>query len=205
MANTNAPKGFSPVGTVSGAAYNEQGRMYAIATDASNTYAIGDVVKVAGGSDANGIPYVTKLTNGAAGGDVPLGIVVGFRTADPGVSLVGSTLALEKTWLPLSSGTRYVFVVDDPNVVFTVQMDSTAIATTDLHKNAPITVTADQTSSLSTSAPYSNAVLTTPSTGSTNPVQLLGLYQLPNNAVGAYAVLLAKWNVHQYFGGKSGV
>ena len=44
MALSAAPKGLSPVGTVTGAAYNEQGRLYYIANDASNTYAIGDIV-----------------------------------------------------------------------------------------------------------------------------------------------------------------
>ena len=42
MANVNAPRGLSPVGTITGAAFNEQGQLFAIATDASNTYAIGE-------------------------------------------------------------------------------------------------------------------------------------------------------------------
>ena len=46
MANLNAAFGLSPVGTITGAPFNEQGQLYAIANDASNTYAIGDVVKV---------------------------------------------------------------------------------------------------------------------------------------------------------------
>ena len=49
MALSAAPKGLSPVGTVTGAAYNEQGRLYYIANDASNTYAIGDIVVAAAG------------------------------------------------------------------------------------------------------------------------------------------------------------
>ena len=69
MANANTPRGLSPVGTITGAPYNEQGRLYAIANDGTNTYAIGDVVKVAGSSDATGIPYVTK----AATTDTPVG------------------------------------------------------------------------------------------------------------------------------------
>lgn len=56
MANANTPRGLSPVGTITGAPFNEQGRLYAIANDASNTYAIGDVVKVAGSSETQGIP-----------------------------------------------------------------------------------------------------------------------------------------------------
>ena len=64
MALSAAPKGLSPVGTVTGAAYNEQGRLYYIANDASNTYAIGDIVVAAAGADSNGIPAVTKYVQG---------------------------------------------------------------------------------------------------------------------------------------------
>lgn len=201
MANTNASRGFSPVGTLTGASWNEQGRLYAIANDASNTYAIGDVVKIAASCDANGIPFVTKLTNGGAAGDVPVGIIVGFLIPDAGgTSLVGSPLTLEQVYLPKSSGVRHVMVVDDPAIIFEAQFDSTAVALTDLHKNAAYTVTADQTSTLSQSAPYSNIVLTTPNTGVTYPIQLLGLVQRPETqgSVGAYAKVLCKWNYHQY-------
>lgn len=200
MANKNAPQGFSPVGTLSGAAWNEKGRLYAVANDASNTYAIGDVVKAAPGADADGVRYVTKLTNGGAAGNVPLGIIVGIRPVDPGVSLQGNTLSLENVYLGKSSGTRYVYVVDDPNVIFEAQFDSTAVALTDLGKNAAYTVTADQTSTLSQTAPYSNIVLTSPNTGVTYPIRLLGLVQRPETtgSVGAYAKVLCKFNFHEY-------
>ena len=197
MANVNRPNGFSPVGTLVGASWNEQGRLYAIATDASNTYAIGDVVMSAASADANGIPYVQKWGGATTTSALPLGIIVGVRTADPGVSLVGNSLSLEKTYLSLSSGTRYVYVVDDPNIVFEAQFDSTAIAVTNLHQNAAVTVTADQTSTLSASSPYSSTVLTGPAVTATLPVRVLGLVQRPDNAVGAYARVLCKWNYHE--------
>lgn len=201
MANTNAPRGFSPVGTVLGAKWNEQGRMYAIANDASNTYAIGDAVKVANSCDANGIPFVTKLTGGGAAGDVPLGVIVGFANPNiGGTSLVGVPLTLEQIYLPKSSGTQYAYVVDDPNIIMEAQFDSTAVALTDLHKNCAYTVTADQTSSLAQTSPLSNIVLTTPNTGATYPLQIMGLVQRPDTQgnVGAYAKVLVKWNYHQF-------
>ena len=200
MANANTPRGLSPVGTITGAAYNEQGRLYAIANDGTNTYAIGDIVKVAGSSDANGVPYVTK----AATTDTPVGVVVGIRVADPGVSLVGTTLALNTIYLPLNSGTRYVYVVDDPSVIFQVQGDSTGVAAADVFKNAGLTITADQTS-LAQSSPLSSTVLNASSflaiasSGSLAlPLQIIGLVQASNNAPGAYAQALVKWNKHQF-------
>ena len=200
MANANTPRGLSPVGTITGAAYNEQGRLYAIANDASNTYAIGDIVKVATGSDANGVPYVNK----AASSDTPLGVIVGIRVSDPGVSLVGTTLALNTIYLPLSSGTRYAYVVDDPNVIFEVEGDATGVAAADVFKNAGLSITANQTT-LAMSAPLSNTVLNASSflassaSGSLAlPLQIIGLVQAVNNAPGAYASALVKWNKHQF-------
>jgi hypothetical protein len=200
MANANTPRGLSPVGTITGAAYNEQGRLYAIANDGTNTYAIGDVVKVAGSSDTTGIPYVTK----AATTDTPVGVIVGIRVADPGVSLVGTTLALNTIYLPLNSGTRYVYVVDDPSVIFQVTGDSTGVAAADVFKNAGLTITANQTS-LSQSSPLSSTVLNASSflaIGSSGslalPLQIIGLVQASNNAPGAYAQALVKWNKHQF-------
>ena len=197
MANLNAPKGFSPVGNIQGGSWNEQGRMYAIASDASNTYAIGDVVMSAASADANGVPYVTKWGGATTTSALPLGIIVGIRVADPGVSLVGSTLSLEKSYIGLSAGTRYVYVVDDPYVIFEAQFDSTAVAAADLHKNAAVTVTANQTS-LAVSSPFSSTVLTSPATTATLPIRLLGLVQRSDNAVGAYCKVLCKWNYHEF-------
>ena len=200
MANANTPRGLSPVGTITGAAYNEQGRLYAIANDGTNTYAIGDVVKVAGSSDTNGVPYVTK----AASTDTPVGVIVGIRVSDPGVSLVGTTLALNTIYLPLNSGLRYVFVVDDPSVIFEIEGDATGVAAADVFKLAGMTITANQTT-LAQSAPLSSTVLNASSflassaSGSLAlPLQIIGLTQSVNNAAGAYANALVKWNKHQF-------
>lgn len=200
MANANTPRGLSPVGTITGAPYNEQGRLYAIANDGTNTYAIGDIVKVAGGSDTTGIPYATK----AATTDTPVGVIVGIRVADPSVSLVGTTLALNTIYLPLNSGLRYVYVVDDPNVIFEVEGDATGVAAADVFKNAGLTITANQTS-LAQSSPLSSTVLNASSflaIGSSGslalPLQIIGLVQAANNAPGAYANALVKWNKHQF-------
>ena len=200
MANANTPRGLSPVGTITGAAYNEQGRLYAIANDGTNTYAIGDVVKVAGGSDTSGVPYATK----AATTDTPVGVIVGIRVADPSTSLVGTTLALNQIYLPLNSGLRYVFVVDDPSVIFEVESDSTGVSAANVFSNAGLTITANQTT-LGQASPLSNTVLDASSikaigtSGSLAlPLQIIGITQAENNAPGAYAQVLVKWNKHQF-------
>ena len=199
MANVSRPRGLSPVGTLTGAAFNEQGQLFAIASDASNTYAIGDVVKLTAGSDANGIAYVTKMT---ADSDLPMGVIVGIRPADPGVSLEGTNIDLAKLYLTLSSGTRYVYVITDPTVVFEAQADSYALA--DVNKNAGANWTADQTT-LAQSAPQSSTtikastVLAMGSSGSLAlPFTVIGLAQRQDNAAGAYAKVNVIFNRHQF-------
>lgn len=197
MANTNRPDGFSPVKSLTGATYNGQGNLYAIATDGTNTYAIGDVVMSAASATAAGIPFVQKWGGATTTSALPLGIIVGIAEPAPGTSLQGTSLTLETPYLGLSAGTQYVYVNDDPNVVFEAQFDSTAIAVTDLHKNADVTITANQTA-LSSAAPLSSMVLTAPAVTATLPVRVIGLVQREGNEVGAYARVLCKWNFHEY-------
>ena len=201
MANANTPRGLSPVGTITGANWNQQGTLFAIASDASNTYAIGDVVKLGTGADANGVAYVTK----AATTDVPVGVIVGFRQADPGVTLQAPTLDLSKIYVSLSAGTRYAYVVTDPNVIFSIESDSTGVAVGDVGKNAGMTITADQTSSLSQSSPLSNtvlnhsAIIAQGTTGSLAlPLTIVGLTQRVDNAGGAYSDVQVIFNKHQF-------
>ena len=194
MANVNAVTGLSPVGTITGAPFNEQGYLYAIANDASNTYAIGDIVKSAVGNDANGVALVTK----AAATDVPLGVIASIRVANPGVSLQGTNIDLGKLYISLSSGSySYVYVITDPNVVYQVQANTSADAK--VGSTAVPTITADQTSTLSQSSPFSATYVTADSSATAASMfQIIGMYQEPLNAPGAYNNLLVVFNKHQY-------
>ena len=207
MANINRPKGLSPVQNTDGSPYSQGATLFAIASDASNTYAIGDIVAAAAGGDANGVPYVTKWSGTVAANNLPLGVIIGIRVADAGTSLVGNSLALEKTYLPLNSGTHYLYVVTDPLAYFTVQGDSTVWAASNLNNNVNVTITANQTT-LGNGAPYSNTVATSPATTNSLPLQIVGISSRPDNALGAYCELVVRWNVHAYLGqatGRTGV
>ena len=193
MANVNAVSGLSPNGTTTGAPFNEQGILYAIANDASNTYAIGDIVKSAVGNDANGVALVTK----AAATDVPLGVIVSIRVANPGVSLAGTNIDLGKLYITLSSGSySYVYVVTDPNVVFQVQANASADAK--VGSTAVPTITANQTT-LSQSSPLSATYVTADASATAASMfQIVGMFQEPTNTPGAYNNLLVVFNKHQY-------
>ena len=187
MANVSRPRGLSPVGTVTGAPFNEKGQLFAIANDATNTYAIGDLVTYAGGSDTNGVAYITKMT---ADSTEPLGVIVSIRPADPGVSLQGVDIDLGKLYIPQSAGLRYVYVVTDPNVVYEIQADTYALA--DVFKNAGGNYTAAD--SLSQSSPQSSLTLkasTVTALGTSGslglPFTVIGFAQRSDNAAGSYA------------------
>ena len=205
MANNNKPNGFSPVGNLLGGKWNEQGRLYAIPTsDTTNSYAIGDCVMSASGSDANGVRYVQKWGGATTTSALPLGIVVGIRVADPGVSLVGATLTLEQSYITAGtrSNVRYVYVVDDPFVLFEAQFDSTGATQAQLSLNSAVTISAANQSSLAPSNPYSDMVLTGPAVTATLPIRLLGAAQKADNQVTSsaspYVRVLCKWNYHEY-------
>jgi hypothetical protein len=205
MANVNKANGFSPVGNLLGGKWNEQGRLYAIPTsDTSNSYAIGDCVMSASGSDANGVRYVQKWGGATTTSALPLGIIVGIRVADPGVSLVGNSLSLEKAYIAAGTRTsvRYLYVVDDPFVLFEAQFDSTGATQAQLSLNAAVTISAANQSSLSNSAPFSDMVLTGPAVTATLPIRLLGAVQKGDNqvtsAASPYVRVLCKFNYHEY-------
>lgn len=214
MANINHAFGLSPVGAIGGANWTEKGNLYVLANDASNSYAIGDIMAPSTSCDANGVMFATKWTSTA---QLPLGVLVGIKPASDGVSLQGLSLTLEQEYLPVSSGTRYCYICDDPSLIMLIMADSTGIAQNDVGKNASATVTANQTT-LSQSSPLSSVVLdhtnvkTLATSGSlAYPFQIIGLSNKPNNAFGATAStaspfidVLVTWNQHYFGGSKTG-
>jgi hypothetical protein len=156
-------------------------------------------------SDANGVRYVQKWGGATTTSALPLGIIVGIRVADPGVSLVATTLDLTQTYIPAGTRTavKYIYVIDDPMVVFEAQFDSTGPTQAQLSMNAAVTISAASQTSLSPSAPFSDMVLTGPAVTATLPIRLLGAVQSPENVLNGasatpYIRVLCKWNYHEY-------
>jgi hypothetical protein len=198
MANTNTPKGFSPIIYGGGAASNQQVRTYYIPSTDSSAYYIGDVVKTTAGSDANGIPAIAKC----ASGNTPRGVIVGVVNPNPGnPSLQGVTLDLTITGVPATkSSAYYVLVNDDPRQVFEIQGDGTTFVTTDANKNASYTVAVP-----SLGYQLSATVLTAPATTSSLPLKILGFQQVIGNELGPYSNFIVQFNQHELAYGTAGV
>lgn len=202
MANQIGPRGFVPSRYRDGSAWTGGANMYYIPASDANQFNPGDVVKSAAGGDANGIPAVTKITNGT---DTARGVIIGCLLANPNQpSIQGTNLDLTLQNIPATkTKDYYVLVVDDPAVLFELQDDGlNALTATSCNKNATYTVT-------NPTAPQQNSatVLNTGSvaTTATLSLKIMGLVQKANNAYGVNANWLVMLNEHEFQGGTAGV
>lgn len=191
MANANRPSGFQPVRYLNGAPWNGAANLYSIAANYGTELAIGDPVISSGTADANGIAGIALA---AATGAVR-GVIIGLGKHK---GLIANPSNLDTTKRPASDpSVWYALVVDDPAVVFEIQEESngTALAATEVGLNTvPLLATAGTYMS---GWLLRSATGATPATTATLQLRLLGLAQKPDNAFGAYAKWLVKFNVHE--------
>jgi hypothetical protein len=209
MAQVAKPFGFAPVRTLDANMLNQQATRYYIPSSDGSAFYIGDMVKVSAGTGADlaGVPQVVK----SAGTDTGRGIIVGVEVANVNApSLAGASLLLENVAIPASKGKDYyVYVIDDPGVLFQIQDDGITTANlvaANANKNFSVTVTAGATlQSASGSVMLSSSLNTTQALN----WRAIGLYQGLNNgqanAFGAFALWLCKWNQHDLNGNTVGV
>lgn len=205
MANVSAPFGLMPVQEGSGSPWNGRASRYWIPSTDAVAYYIGDPVALLGvestqDCDANGIPGVLKVST--SGITLWLGPVVGIEPVNAGgITNIGSALSLEQVYIPATkTHDYYVYVADDPNLIFEIQGDATATN----QVAAKATYNADITVAVPASGNQSATVLqsgTIAAPGATLALKLLGLSQRQfagKNSFGAYAVWRCKINNHQY-------
>lgn len=183
MANSNTPFGLRPIRHINGEPYSGAATRYYVPASDSTALYIGDPVIIAGSADADGVATVTKAT--AAGGAYMLGPVV---SVEP--------ITRDSTTYREASTARYVWVADNPDLVFLVQEDGVggALAAADVGLNADWIA-----GSGSTVTGLSGAMLDTSTKATTNTLQLRiqGFAQSVDNEVGsANAKVLVTINLH---------
>jgi len=182
MANKDKPFGFRPVRHLNGNPWNGQFNMYYIAALYGTALYVGDAVSSAGSADTLG-KYAT-IARGATTTYVR-GVIIGFSNTP---NLAADVTDLTTVYSPaLTAG--YAAVVDDPDVIFQVQEDNDSenMEADDVGRNFDYTTTAGSAvTGLSAMELDSSDNNTT-----ALPCRLMGLSDIPGNAMGDYAV----WDV----------
>ena len=185
MANVNKPFGLRPSGNLSATGAQKQ-YGYQIADNQSGAIFQGDLVVVYDG-------YIIKYD--ASTHNAPTGVFNGCQYNDP-------TRADKPTWknyypgsININTGIIACEVLDDPAQLFLVQADG-SVAQADIGKNADPTASTTG----STTSGVSNGSLSSASIAKTAALtfKIVGLYDVPDNALGSYAVVVVKLNQHQY-------
>ena len=189
MPNVDSATGVTPVRYLSGAPYNGAVNRYCVpATDGDAIY-IGSLVKLAGSADADGVPTVAVV---AATGSLTIGPVVSVEpvTADSLIYRAASTL-------------RYVYVADDPNLVFSVQCNGTLTAT--MIGNV-CDLSAATTGTTATGRSLTEALLSAVSASGDGTEDFLIVRASPRvgNEVGADARIWVRLNNHSYVDAAAG-
>lgn len=193
MANTSRPNGFSVINHL-GSGYQGKLSLYRVAS-AADEILKGDLVKLGGTADANGVP--TADLCGAS--EVPCGVVVAVLHSkfDPVGNMTTGSVSLD---LPAAaqiaaSGAGYILVNDDPNVILEAETSNGTPAVTDIGLNVSHANGARTSSTVTSPATIDFG---TEATTSTLNFQLLGAVQRVGNEVGASMKVRVRFNVHQY-------
>jgi hypothetical protein len=188
MANIDKAFGFRPIGNLSATGAQKQ-YGYEIEDNQAGAIFQGDLVTIVGG-------YVVKFlpaTHAAA-----LGVFNGCSYIDP---TTGKPTF--KNFYPgsvnITSGKIIADVIDDPSQLFLIQADED-IVQADIGKNADVVGTGGSTTTgVSTMELDSSTIADTAALN----LKIVGLYNVPGNTLGDFAVVVVKINEHLY--GSSGV
>jgi len=219
MANVNAPFGLRPAKHIGGASWNQQTTMYYIPSTDGNAFYVGDlVVSAAGGDATTGASAVTlalntnRSTNFTSGN--LRGVIVGIGSAvtTSGGSFPGAfdPNNLNVSYIPATKSVGYyVWVVDDPTVIFEAQCDSGTLATTSYNKNIAFLPTANTSSLTTTGGVLQSAgvlVTSTANTTSALPLKLIGAPNRPDNDLTlGYATYYVQINQSEFGNNTAGV
>ena len=206
MANLNAPFGLAPIRSLQSDKYNGAGTRYYIPSTDTLAYYVGDLVLSAAAADTNGVSGVIKAI---AGTETYRGVITGVENpATQAVSIQGNPLSLETTNIPATKAVAYyVYVVDDPLVLFKCQGDATTTnqVATKANNNCSFSITAGSPAAPSVVASATVINSSTIATTSSLSGKLMGLLQVPNNTFGAYGIYQVKLNLHEFLGATAGV
>ena len=178
MANVDAPFGLKPVRHLNGNPWNGQTVRMLIEDDDDTSYFVGDPVTI----------------TGAAGSDDTSGIIVAdIAVATHSNRIYGVITSIEpnpdnlsRIYLPTLVG-GYINVCCDPDVIYEIQDDGT-VALDGAVIGANAMLCSDTSGSTTTGLSGWELDASTVGADATYQLQVLGISQRPNNALGAYCI-----------------
>jgi hypothetical protein len=188
MANTDKAFGLRPIGNLSATGAQKQ-YGYEIADNQSGTIFQGDLVVLTAG-------YISRFL--PASHTAAVGVFNGCNYIDP---TTGKPTF--KNYYPgsvnITTGKIIADVIDDPSQLFLVQCDA-GFTAADVGKNADVIGTGGSTTTGVSTMELNSSTLAT--TAALN-LKTVGLYNVPSNDFGSFAVVVVKINEHVY--GSTGV
>ena len=188
MANVDKAFGFRPLGNLSATGSQKQ-YGYEIADNQSGAIYQGDLVTIVNG-------YVVKFLPGTHA--AALGVLNGVFYIDP-----TSGKPTWKNYYPgsvnITAGTIVADVIDDPSQLFIVQADGVVVQA-NIGKNADVIGTGGSTTTGVSSMELNTATI---ADAAALNLKIVGLWNVPGNELGEFAVLVVKINEHLY--GSTGV
>jgi hypothetical protein len=188
MANTDKAFGLRPIGNLSATGAQKQ-YGYEIADNQAGTIFQGDLVVLTAG-------YISRFL--PASHTAAVGVFNGCNYIDPTTG--------KPTWknyypgsVNITSGKIIADVIDDPSQLFLVQCDA-GFTAADVGKNADVIGTGGSTTTGVSTMELNSSTLAT--TAALN-LKTVGLYNVPSNDFGSFAVVVVKINEHVY--GSTGV
>lgn len=177
MANADAAFGFRPIGS-DGGPY--QGKLHKYHCNVSDDLYHGDMLKLSGTSDGEGINRVVAAT----AGDVPIGVFMG---------IVPEKDIPEDQLYKKSGDDVYVLVADDPNLIMEVQCGNGTLAAADIGLNGDLIFAEGSTVTGRSKMELDHSTLNT-----TNSLvfTLIETVQRPDNELGENADVLVSFNLH---------
>ena len=188
MANVDKAFGLRPLGNLSASGSQKQ-YGYEIADNQAGAIYQGDLVTLKDG-------YILQFDPSSY--TAAVGVFNGCNYIDPTTG--------KPTWknyypgsINITQGKITADVMDDPNQLFLIQNDGTSVAA-NYGKNADIVVgTGSTTTGVSANELNTGTIATTAALN----LKIVGLWDVPNNAIGEFAVVVVKINEHLY--GSAGV
>lgn len=182
MANINSPKGLQPIAYMSGAPWGGAVRTYWVPSGNATALYIGDPVNLIGNSsDANGVPGVVIATGGSA--HQVLGAFIGISN---NAGLLVDPLLQSQTPYLAASQAAYVYVTDDPFLLYLIQEDSDGGAMVAGASGGNVNLIAGTGSTVTNFSGWQldSSSLSQAGSDSTKQCRIIQAYQAVNNDVG---------------------